>query len=161
MRHQVLGRKFNRDTKERKALFLSLARALIEKGEIKTTLARAKTTQRLTENLVIIARRGDLSARRRIHSFLREVKLVNKLVDEIAPVFKQRPGGYTRIVRLYQRQGDNALLAKLEFVDFPAVQEPLSEKSQPKKEKEVVALPKTAGEKKVRSKIARTAQKNK
>jgi len=116
MRHQVSGKKFSRNTKQRKALFLALLKGLLKNGEIKTTLAKAKATRRLAEKLVTVARRGDVAARREVFKVLRDKDITNKLVDEIGPLFKTRPGGYLRIVKLEERLGDNALLAKLEFV---------------------------------------------
>lgn len=111
-------RKFSRNTLQRKALFLSAMRGLVENGAITTTLAKAKTVRSLMEKLVTKAKQGDLTARRKIHSVLRNRRLVNKLVEEIAPVFKERPGGYLRIFRLFPRRGDNAQMARLEFVEY-------------------------------------------
>jgi large subunit ribosomal protein L17 len=115
MRHKVAGRKFSRNTKQRKALFFSGLKTLIEKGALTTTEARAKTIRQLAERLVTKAKKGS----RRIHSVLRKKYLVNKLVDEIAPVFRQRPGGYLRIIRLFPRQGDKTKMVRLEFVEYP------------------------------------------
>lgn len=119
MRHQVTGKKFSRTTNQRKALFLGIIRTLIERGSVTTTLVKAKAVKRVAEKLITTAKKGDLAARRRVLIFLREKNLTNRLVDEIAPVFKERKGGYLRIIRLSQRLGDNALMAKLEFVSQP------------------------------------------
>jgi len=118
MRHKVAGRKFSRNTKQRKALFFSGLKTLIEKGSLTTSLAKAKTIRQIAEKLITQAKKGDLTSRRRIHSVLRKKNLVNKLVDEISPVFRQRPGGYLRVVRLFPRQGDKAKMARLEFVEY-------------------------------------------
>lgn len=117
MKHRVSKRKFNRNTKERKALFYSLTTSLIEKGYLTTTLAKAKTIKSLVEKLITKAKEGSLASRRKIHSFLRKRDLVNRLTDEIAPLFKTRKGGYLRIVRLPFREGDGAQMARLEFVE--------------------------------------------
>lgn len=116
MKHQVSGRKFSRTTNQRKALFLSLTRGLIQEGEIKTTLPKAKAIRSYFEKLVTVAKKGDVFARRRLQAELRKTDLVDRLVDGIAPAFKDRPGGYLRIIKLSQRRGDNALMAKVELV---------------------------------------------
>ena len=141
-----------RDIKERKALFLSLARGLIINGEIKTTLAKAKTIRGYLEKMITVAKKGDLSARRNLQSQLRKRELVNRLVDEVAPQFKDRPGGYLRIIKLGERRGDRAFLAKIEFVSKI---EPLKKKEKAKtkrgqdqaSKKKKPTLPETAGKK--------------
>jgi len=141
MRHKVFGRKFSRTSKQRKALFLSLGRALIEKGEITTTLAKAKSTRSFFERLLTRAKKADLASRREVHKVLRETKLVNKLVGEIAPVFKNRAGGYLKIIKLGQRKGDAAPMAKVVFVEK-------IEKLEPEKPQETKQIaPKKEGEK--------------
>lgn len=142
MRHQVAGRKFSRNTLERKALFFSLARGLIIEGEIKTTLAKAKTIRGYFEKMITTAKKADLAARRNLLTQLRTRELVNRLVDGIAPVFKDRPGGYLRIIKLGERRGDNAPLAKIEFVspiaplrEAKRIESMESEDQQAKKEK--------------------------
>lgn len=117
MRHRKKGRKLGRNTNQRKALFRSLIGHLIIKGEIKTTQAKAKAIKGLTDRLVNQAKQSTLHVRRQILAFLSNKAAANKLVDVIAPVFKHRSGGVTRIIRLGRRRGDNAEMVKVEFVD--------------------------------------------
>ncbi len=108
MRHQVFGRKLNRDVKERKALFRSLVSALIVKGKIKTTLAKARAIRGLVEKLVTLAKKDTSATRMKLHSFLIKRDLVQKIIKDIASKFSDRKGGYIRIRRIGQRIGDNA-----------------------------------------------------
>lgn len=108
MRHQVFGRKLNRDVKERKALFRSLVSALIIKGKIKTTLAKARAIRGLVEKLVTLAKKDTCATRMKLHSFLIKRDLVQKIVKDIASKFTDRKGGYIRIRRIGQRIGDSA-----------------------------------------------------
>jgi large subunit ribosomal protein L17 len=117
MRHARAGRKLGRDSAHRKALYSNLAGALIEHGRIKTTVTKAKAVRPYAEQMITLARRGDLHARRQATSFLRSRDVVHKLFAEVAPLFKDRPGGYTRIVKLGPRPGDAAEMAYLELVD--------------------------------------------
>ena len=123
MRHQRAGKKLGRDSAHRKALYANLAGALIEHGRIKTTEAKAKAVKPLAEQMITLGRRGDLAARRQASSVLRSKDVVHVLFAEVAPRFADRPGGYTRIVKLGPRQGDAADMVYLELVDFdPAAQ---------------------------------------
>jgi len=106
MRHQIFGKKLNRDIKERKALFKSLILALISYGKIKTSLAKAKAIQRLVDKLVTKIKDGSDSALRQVSSFLTSREAVNKLVNEIMPRFTKITGGYLRLRRIGQRRGD-------------------------------------------------------
>ena len=117
MRHARAGRKLGRDSAHRKALYSNLAGALIEHGRIKTTVTKAKAVRPYAEQMITLARRGDLHARRQATSFLRSRDVVHKLFADVAPLFKDRPGGYTRIVKLGPRPGDAAEMAYLELVD--------------------------------------------
>jgi large subunit ribosomal protein L17 len=117
MRHARAGKKLGRDSAHRKALYSNLAGALIEHGRIKTTVTKAKAVKPLAEQMITLGRRGDLHARRQATAFLRSRDVVHKLFDEVAPLFKDRPGGYTRIVKLGPRPGDSAEMAYLELVD--------------------------------------------
>ena len=117
MRHQKQGRKLGRDSAHRKALYANLCGALIEHGRIKTTLAKAKEVRPIAEELVTLGKRGDLHARRQAIAALRSSVMAHILFSEVAPRFADRPGGYTRIVKLGPRQGDAAPMAYLEFVD--------------------------------------------
>ena len=117
MRHQRAGRKLGRDHAHRKALYANLAGSLIQHGRIRTTLAKAKEVRPIVEQMITLGRRGDLHARRQATSFLRSRDVVHKLFAEVAPLFKDRPGGYTRIVKIGPRPGDSAEMAYLELVD--------------------------------------------
>jgi large subunit ribosomal protein L17 len=117
MRHQRAGKKLGRDSAHRKALYSNLAGALIEHGRIKTTVTKAKAVKPIAEQMITLGRRGDLHARRQATAFLRSRDVVHHLFAEVAPRFKDRPGGYTRIVKLGPRQGDAAEMAYIELVD--------------------------------------------
>ena len=118
MRHQKSGRKLGRDAAHRKALYANLAAALIEHGRIKTTEAKAKEVRPIVEQMITLGKRGDLHARRLAMAELRSNDVVHKLFSDVAPRFAERQGGYTRVVKLGQRQGDAASMALLELVDF-------------------------------------------
>lgn len=115
MRHQVFGKKLNRDIKERKALFRSLIHALIKHGKIKTTVAKAKAVRSIAEKLVTHAKENTTSAVYKVASFLNRKESIDKLVKDIAPRFKNKLGGYLRIIRVGKRPGDNAEEAILEW----------------------------------------------
>ncbi len=115
MRHRVFGKKLNRDIKERKALFKNLIIALISRGKIKTTLAKAKAIQRLAEKMVTKAKSGSSDAKRQMESFLTQKDVINKLVSEVAPRFKDISGGYTRIRRIGERLGDSTEEVMMEW----------------------------------------------
>jgi large subunit ribosomal protein L17 len=118
MRHQRAGKKLGRDASHRKALYANLAVALIEHGRIKTTVTKAKAVKPFAEQLISLAKRGDLHARRQAMAELRSNEVVEKLFDDVAPRFADRPGGYSRIVKIGTRQGDSAEMAYLELVDY-------------------------------------------
>ena len=117
MRHQRAGKKLGRDSAHRRALYANLAGALIEHGRIKTTEAKAKAVKPLAEQMITLGKRGDLHARRLALAELRSQDVVHVLFAEVAPRFADRPGGYTRIVKLGPRQGDAAEMVFLELVD--------------------------------------------
>jgi large subunit ribosomal protein L17 len=117
VRHARTGKKLGRDSAHRKALYSNLAGALIEHGRIRTTVTKAKAVKPLAEQMITLGRRGDLHARRQATSFLRSRDVVHKLFADVAPLFKDRPGGYTRIVKIGPRPGDAAEMAYLELVD--------------------------------------------
>ena len=118
MRHQRSGKKLGRDAAHRRALYANLAGALIEHGRIKTTEAKAKAVKPIVEQMITLGRRGDLHARRQALSFLRSQDVVHVLFSDVGPRFADRPGGYTRIVKLGPRAGDAAQMVYLELVDF-------------------------------------------
>lgn len=115
MRKNVYGRQFSRTKNQRQALFKGLMIALVEKGEIITTLAKAKAIRPQTEKLVTKAKRAEISDRRQILKVLGKTKLVNRLCDVIAPIFKEKQGGYLRILRVGTRTGDRAEMVKVMF----------------------------------------------
>lgn len=121
MKHRVAGKKLNRDTNNRKALFKGLITSLIEAGEIKTTETKAKAIKGLTDKLINRAQDGSLAARRLLGRFFGRRDIVNQLVDTVAPATKGRTSGFTRIVRLGKRRGDNTMMVKIELVDKPTV----------------------------------------
>ena len=139
MRHQRAGKKLGRDSAHRKALYANLAGALIENGRIKTTVTKAKAVKPIAERMITLGRRGDLHARRQATAFLRSRDVVHRLFADVAPRFKDRPGGYLRIVRLGPRAGDAAEMAYLELVDEEYVAEQLEERTH--HEPEVVEEP--------------------
>jgi large subunit ribosomal protein L17 len=116
MRHQRTGKKLGRDSAHRRALYANLAGALIEHGRIKTTVTKAKAVKPLAEQMITLGRRGDLHARRQAVAVLRSKDIVHMLFDEVGPKYAERPGGYTRIIRLGPRQGDSAEMCYLELV---------------------------------------------
>ena len=117
MRHARTGKKLGRDSSHRKALYSNLTCSLIEHGRIRTTEAKAKAVTPIAEQMITLGRRGDLHARRQATAFLRSRDVVHKLFADVAPLFKDRPGGYTRIVKIGPRQGDAAEMAYLELVN--------------------------------------------
>jgi large subunit ribosomal protein L17 len=130
VRHQRAGKKLGRDAAHRKALYANLAGALIEHGRIKTTVTKAKAVKPLAEQMITLGRRGDLHARRQATAFLRSRDVVHLLFAEVAPRFKDRPGGYARIVRIGPRPGDAAEMAYLELVDEEYVAAQREERTQ-------------------------------
>lgn len=117
MRHNRLGRHLSRTHTHRRAMLRNLVTSLFEHERITTTLAKAKEGRRFAERLITTARKGDLAARRRVSSYVRSETVARKLMDDIAPRFKERPGGYTRIYRLGPRLGDAGEMAILELVE--------------------------------------------
>src|SRR3712207_7066993 len=117
MRHHRSGKKLGRDASHRRALYANLASSLIEHGRIKTTEAKAKAVKPIAEKMITLGRRGDLAARRQALAYLRSNEVVHKLFAEVAPRFVERPGGYSRIVKLGPRAGDAAEMVYLELVD--------------------------------------------
>ena len=134
MRHQRSGKKLGRSPAHRKALYSNLAGALIEHGRISTTEAKAKAVKPFAEKMITLGKRGDLHARRQALAALRSNDVVHRLFADVAPRFAERPGGYTRIVRLGQRQGDAAEMVYLELVDHQPVATPLAAARAPREE---------------------------
>ena len=118
MKHARAGRKLGRDSAHRKALYSNLAGALLEHGRIKTTEAKAKAVKPFAEQMITLGKRGDLAARRQAVAELRSKDAVHVLFTDVAPRFADRPGGYSRIVKLAPRAGDAADMVYLELVDY-------------------------------------------
>lgn len=118
MRHRMHGRKLGRTTAHRKALFRNQLTALFTHERIVTTLAKAKELRPIAERMVTLAGTGTLANRRKVLTMVPDKDIVRRLFDEIAPRFVDRPGGYTRILKMGRRHGDGAEMAIIEFVDF-------------------------------------------
>ena len=117
MRHGKVHRKLNRTAEHRKAMFANMAASLIKHEQIITTLPKAKELRPIVEKLVTLAKKGGLSARRQAVAEIRDAVQVKKLFDVIGPRYKDRDGGYTRIMKAGFRYGDNAAKAVIEFID--------------------------------------------
>ncbi len=117
MRHGFRGRRFNRSAEHRKAMFANMSQALIKHEQITTTLPKAKDLRPVVEKLITLGKRGDLHARRQAIAQIKDVALVGKLFSVLGPRYKERNGGYLRIMKAGFRFGDNAPLAVIEFVD--------------------------------------------
>ncbi|MFQ6070251.1 MAG: 50S ribosomal protein L17 [Candidatus Aminicenantales bacterium] len=131
MRHLVKGKKLRRNTAQRKALLRNLVTSFLEKERMRTTLAKAKAARPLAEKMITLAKKDTLHSRRRALQFIYKKSVVKKLFDELGPRFIERPGGYTRIVKLGPRQGDGAEMAMLELIGSE-----FKKKEKKKKEKE-------------------------
>ncbi len=132
MRHRVKGRKFNRTSSHRAALMNSLATSLLKHKRITTTEAKAKEARGFVEGIITKARRNDLHARRLVMRKINDKAVINELFNEIIPKIGERPGGYTRVVKLGNRIGDAAGMAILELVDYNDV---LNKKDEDRKDK--------------------------
>jgi len=131
MHNKIKGRKLGRTASHRKALLRNLANQIIEHKEIRTTIAKAKEARPKIERLITYAKKGELHHRRLAFAFLRNKQSINTLFDEIAPVYSDRQGGYTRIIKLGRRSGDGAAISLLQLVDFEKLGD--SRKSEKKK----------------------------
>ncbi len=117
MRHGKLGRRFSRDSSHRQAMFSNMAASLIRHEQIVTTLPKAKDLRRVVEKYITLAKRGDLNSRRLAASRLGDEAMTKKLFDVIGPRYKDRAGGYTRVLKAGFRYGDSAPRAVIELVD--------------------------------------------
>lgn len=142
MRHRISHKHFNRDSNHRKALLKNLVRGLVLNGEITTTKEKAKEAKRVSDKLIHKALVDSLTVRRTLHTYFGRRDVVNTLVDRIAPAMKDRVSGFTRIIDVGSRKGDNASMVRLELVTKPSV----------------VGTLKNPGEKKVFAKSAKTAK---
>jgi large subunit ribosomal protein L17 len=116
-RHGYSGKKFGRESAQRRALLKALAEALIVQESIETTLPKAKAVASYTEKLITKAKKGDLTSRRQVIASLQTISSAHKLVDELAPKLNNRVSGYLRVKRTSLRRGDNAQMARVSFVD--------------------------------------------
>jgi large subunit ribosomal protein L17 len=117
MRHQLSGRKLNRTSSHRKAMLSNMVVSLLRHERIQTTDIKAKEVRPVAEKMITLGKRGDLHARRQALSFLRDQEVVAKLFADIAPRNSSRPGGYTRILKIGYRHGDNAPVSLIELVE--------------------------------------------
>lgn len=117
MRHGMSGRKLNRTSQHRRAMFANMAQALVKHEQIFTTLPKAKELRPIVEKMITMGKKGDLSARRQLISRLRDKDMTAKVIDVLAPRYESRNGGYIRIMKAGFRYGDNAPMAIIEFVD--------------------------------------------
>ena len=117
MKHNIKNKKLNKTSSHRKAMFMNMSNALIKHEQITTTLAKAKELKRFVEKIITLGKKGDLISRRKSVSILQDQKMSKKVFDVLAERYKNRSGGYTRIIKLGNRFGDNAPTAVIEFVD--------------------------------------------
>ena len=132
MRHRVKGRKLSRTSSHRKALMGSLATSVLKHKRIRTTVAKAKEARSVVESLITKARKDDLHSKRQVMKVIHDKEVVKELFSEIVPKIGDRPGGYTRVIKLGNRIGDAASMAILELVDYNDV---INKKAEEKKEK--------------------------
>ena len=117
MKHNIKNKKLNKNSSHRKAMFMNMSNSLIKHEQITTTLAKAKELRRFIEKIVTLGKKSDLLSRRKTVSILQDQKMSKKVFDILADRYKNRNGGYTRIIKLGNRFGDNAPTAVIEFVD--------------------------------------------
>jgi large subunit ribosomal protein L17 len=129
MRHRKSGKRLGRNTSHRTAMMRNMVTSLFDCEKITTTDARAKELRKQAEKLITIARRGDLHARRLALQVVRDKKTVDKLFETIAPRYADRPGGYTRIIKIGHRSGDNAALSVIELVEESFTAKPKKKKA--------------------------------
>ena len=117
MRHQVAGRKLGRPSGHRRAMYRNLVTDLLGYGKITTTEAKAKEVRGLADKMITLAKAGNLNSRRQALAFILDKKVTEKVFAELAPKYAERPGGYTRIIKLGPRLGDGAAMVRLELVE--------------------------------------------
>ena len=117
MKHNIKNKKLNKTSSHRKAMFMNMSNALIKHEQITTTLAKAKELRRFVEKIITLGKKGNLLSRRKAISILQDQQMSKKVFDILADRYKNRTGGYTRIIKLGNRFGDNAPTAVIEFVD--------------------------------------------
>ena len=136
MRHRKSGRQLNRNSSHRKAMFQNMANSLFLHEVIKTTLPKAKELRRVVEPLITKAKSDSIANRRHVFSKLRDDAMVAKLFNELGPFYKDRPGGYVRILKAGFRSGDKAPMALVQLVDFESDDETISETPQKETQEE-------------------------
>jgi large subunit ribosomal protein L17 len=168
MKHRVVGRRLDRTTEHRTAMFRNLVTSLIRHERITTTTPKAKELKRFADKVITLAKRATPHARRIANRDVRDVEVLNKLFGEIAERCRSRPGGYTRLVRVGRRAGDNAELAVIELVDRAPAAAPEGEgkgekkaakKGEAKGEKKAAAAKEPKAEKKPKAEKAGKAEK--
>lgn len=160
MRHHVDGNRLGRAPAHREAMMANLVRSLVEHERIRTTLARAKELRRDAEKIVTLGKRGTLHARRQAFATLRDNALTRKVFDDLAPRFQERAGGYTRIIRLGRRAGDNAQMALIEYLPAEAAGAPApAKKAKAKKAEAPVDAVKAAVQKGAREAASEAEEK--
>jgi large subunit ribosomal protein L17 len=165
MRHQLSGRQLSRNAPHRWAMLRNMSVSLLRHETIRTTLPKAKELRRMVEPLITLGKEDSEASRRLAFSRLRDAEVVTKLFEDLGPRFKARPGGYTRILRMLPRPGDNAPMALMQLVDGPAAAEqaepPADEKAAPKKKAKARSAAPRKAKAKAKSADAAPAKKKK
>lgn len=156
MKHRIAGRRLDRTTEHRTAMFKNMVTSLLRHERIETTTPKAKELKRIADKVITLAKKGSPHARRQAYRQVRDVEVLNKLFETIGPRFAKRPGGYTRIVKIGRRAGDNAEVAMIELVERTPAEAP-AEKKDEKAEKKA----KPAADKKAPAEKAEAAKKPK
>lgn len=133
MRHRNSGKRLGRNSSHRKAMMRNMVTSLLDHEKITTTDARAKELRKLAEKMITLGKRGTLHARRQAHEVIQDKQVVSKLFERLAPRFAERPGGYTRIIKLGMRAGDKASMSIIELVEEEFTAKPKKVKAAPKK----------------------------
>jgi len=137
MKHRIAGRRLDRTTEHRTAMFKNMVTSLLRHERIQTTAPKAKELRRIADKVITLAKKGSPHARRQAYRQVRDVEVLNKLFETIGPRFAKRPGGYTRIIRVGRRAGDNAELAVIELTERAPAEAPVEKKGEEKAEKKV------------------------
>jgi len=135
MKHRVAGRRLDRTTEHRTAMFRNMVTSLLRHEQIETTTPKAKELRRIADKVITLAKRASPHARRQAYRQVRDVEVLNKLFETIGPRFASRPGGYTRLTRVRRRPGDNAEMAIIELTERAPPEAPAGEKAPAKAEK--------------------------
>jgi large subunit ribosomal protein L17 len=159
MKHRVAGRRLDRTTEHRTAMFRNMVTSLLRHERIETTTPKAKELKRIADKIITLGKRGTPHARRIAHRDVRDVEVLEKLFGPIADRFKARPGGYTRVVRVGQRHGDNAELAVIELVDRSPAEAPAEGEAKKAKTKAADAAKPAKAEKKAKGEGAEKGEK--